>query len=115
MKVVYIAGRFRARTAWGIHANVFAAESAALQVAEIGAMPLVPHANTAHFHGTCTDDFWIKGTLELLRRCDVVWNFDPLRAVTSVGTQGEIAEARRLGIPVFDDFEALAAWIAETR
>jgi hypothetical protein len=111
LRVVYVAGRFRGPTAWEIHRNVFAAEHAAMAVAKAGAMPLCPHANTANFHGTCTDAFWLAGTLELLRRCDAVFNFDPARALESVGTQGEIAEARRLGKPVFESIEALDAWL----
>ena len=70
MKLVYIAGPYRAPTAWGIALNVRSAERVGLEVARAGAMPLIPHANTAHFHGECTDELWIDGTLELLRRCD---------------------------------------------
>jgi hypothetical protein len=111
MKVVYIAGKFRGPNAWEIHRNVHRAEQAALWVAQAGAMPLCPHANTAHFHGTCTDDFWIDGTLELLRRCDALFNFDPARALESAGTRGEIAEAKRLGLPVFERHADLAEWL----
>lgn len=70
MKVVYIAGKFTGPDAWTIHSNVFAAEQAAFEVQKLGAMPLCPHANTAHFHGVNTPEFWYEGTLELLRRCD---------------------------------------------
>ena len=72
MKVAYIAGPFRAPTAWGVAENVRAAERVAMTVAECGAMPMCPHANTANFDGTLTGDFWLAGTMELLRRCDVI-------------------------------------------
>lgn len=99
MKVVYIAGPFRAKTAWGVAQNVRAAEVIALEVARAGHMPLCPHTNTAHFHGECSDAFWLDGTMELLRRCDCVvltpdWQ-------TSTGARLERAEAERLGIPVY--------------
>jgi hypothetical protein len=100
MKLVYVAGPFRATTAWGIAENVRSAERVGLEVARAGSMPLIPHANTAHFHGECTDDFWIEGTLELLRRCDAAvflpgWHH-------STGSRGEWAECVRLGMPRLD-------------
>ncbi len=51
MKIIYIAGPYRAPTAWRIAENVRAAERVGLEVARAGAMPLIPHANTAHFQG----------------------------------------------------------------
>lgn len=111
LRVVYVAGPFRGPTAWDIAENVRDAERAAMQVARLGAMPLVPHANTAHFHGTLTDAFWLEGTLELLRRCDAVYVYDPRRAQKSAGTQGELAEAFRLAIPVLEGLGDLREWL----
>lgn len=108
MRVVYIAGPFRAPTAWGIEQNVRAAEATAFRVASMGFAPLCPHANTRFFHGTLTDAFWLEATMELLRRCDAVmlsegWD-------NSSGTKAEIREAERLGIPVFYQIASLVAW-----
>ncbi len=100
MIIAYVAGRFRAPTAWGIAENVRAAERVGLKVAEEGGMPLIPHANTANFHGEGDDQLWLDGTMELLRRCDAVVLVPGHEA--SSGTRAEIAEANRLGIPVFD-------------
>lgn len=114
MKVIYIAGAFRAPTAWGIAQNVRAAEAAGLDVARLGAMPLIPHANTAHFHGELSDEFWLAGTLELLSRCDAVFVFNwTAHAERSVGTRGEIAEAAQLGLPVFRSLSDLEGWLKE--
>ena len=118
MKVVYIAGKFRGPTAWDIAENVRAAERAGLEVAKLGAMPLIPHANTAHFHGQCTDEFWIEGTLELLERSDAIWVFNREHYTSSEGTQGEVRRARIIGRHVFmgpEDFDALAHWIGAKR
>ncbi len=98
MKVVYCAGPFRASTAWGIAENVRTAERIGLEVAHAGAMPLIPHANTANFQGEGTDQFWRNGAMELLRRCDAVllvpgWE-------QSSGTLAAIEEARRLRLPI---------------
>jgi nucleoside 2-deoxyribosyltransferase len=105
MKIVYVAGPFRGATAWEVAENVRIAERAGLAVARVGFMPLIPHANTAHFHGECTDEFWLSGTMELMRRCDAVlvvygWG-------SSAGTLAEMAEAERVGIPVFKNIDDL--------
>ena len=70
MKVIYIAGPFRAPNAWLIAENVRAAERWAYEVARLGHMPMCPHLNTAHFHGALPDGFFLEGSAELLRRCD---------------------------------------------
>jgi len=112
MKVVYIAGAFRGRTAWDIAENVRAAERAGLAIARLGAMPLIPHANTAHFHGEGDDAFWLAGTLELMRRCDAVYVYNPAHLDTSEGTRTEFLTAMAAKIPVFRDFETLKIWLS---
>jgi hypothetical protein len=99
MKVIYIAGPFRAPTAWRIAENIRSAEQVGYQVAECGCMPLIPHANTAHFHGEFDDQFWLDGTLELMRRCDAVMLIP--RWDESSGACKEKAVAEDLGLPVF--------------
>lgn len=111
MKVVYVAGRFRGPSAWAIAENVRRAEAAGLNVAELGAMPLIPHANTALFHGLLTDRFWIEGTQELLRRADAVFVFNINDLDTSEGTRGEVDLAREIGKPVFFDLDDLDDWL----
>ena len=111
MKVVYIIGPFRGPTAWDIAENVRAAERMALAVARAGAMPLCPHANTAHFHGQLDDKFWLEGTMELLKRCDAVVLVDGWER--SEGSCAEKDAAREMGIPVFwpDSIDDLAEWV----
>lgn len=111
MRVVYIAGRFTGPNAWEIHRNVCRAESMALAVALAGAMPLCPHTNTQHFHGTLPDTFWYTGTLELLRRCDVVMLVPGWEE--SKGVAMELEEARRRKMPVFDRVEELKEWLVD--
>lgn len=96
MKVIYVAGPFRGKTAWEVAENVRRAERLGYEVARLGLMPLIPHANTAHFDGELTADFWLEGTMELLRRSDaVIFTPDWER---SSGARAEEAEAKRLGI-----------------
>jgi hypothetical protein len=106
--VVYVAGPYRAPTVWQIECNIHKAREVGIEVARVGLMPLVPHANTAHYDGIQSDAFWLKGTMELLRRADAVMLVPGW--VKSEGTRLEIEEANRLGLPVFETIEALLAW-----
>lgn len=101
MKVVYIAGPYRGKTAWKIAENIRRAERLGYSVAEFGAMPLIPHANTAHFDGEFTSKFWLDGTMELMRRCDAVFLTEDWEE--SAGATAEREEAVRLGLPIFTD------------
>lgn len=111
MKVVYVAGKFRGANAWEVAENVRVAERVGMEVAQAGAMPMIPHANTAHFDGTMDDQFWLDGTMELLRRCDAVALAGNWRA--SGGACMEKDEAHRLGIPVFFSIHELRHWLRD--
>ena len=109
MKIVYVAGPFRGKTAWDVEQNVRRAEEMGFKVAELGAMPLMPHANTRFFNGLFTDDFWITGTLCLLERCDAMivlpgWE-------NSTGTKGEIRLCEDRDIPYFFKLNDLKEWL----
>jgi hypothetical protein len=109
MKIVYIAGKFRGADAWEVHKNVQEALKVGFEVAYRGGMPLIPHSNTHPFDGTFEDAFWLQGTLELLRRCDAVMTISNWKA--SKGATAEVEEAKRLGIPVFEDLSELMRWL----
>lgn len=113
MKIIYFAGPFRADTAWGIEKNVRRVEEqAVLMVEKFGIMPLIPHANTRFFHGLGTDELWLEGTMELMRRCDAIYMCPGWEQ--SDGSQAELAEAEVMGIPVFyhDKYQAMETWLA---
>jgi hypothetical protein len=99
MKVIYIAGKYRAATPWDVEQNIRAAEEIAAKVWAMGHAALCPHANSRHMEGVASDEHFLAGTLELMRRCDAVllvpnWHH-------SEGARAEVAEAERLGMPVF--------------
>jgi nucleoside 2-deoxyribosyltransferase len=111
MKIIYTAGAFRAPTPWEVEQNVRVAEREALRVAQLGAMPVCPHSMLRHFDQArgVSDDHWLQGTLELMRRCDAVLVVGEY--FRSEGTRAEIVEAERLGLPVFFWVSELADWL----
>lgn len=109
MKVVYVAGPFRGPHAMDIHENVIAAERLSFEVAKLGAVPLCPHKNTENMHGALPDQFFLEGTLELLRRCDAVMLTSDWKR--SAGARGEVLEAIERGIPCFISLIQLGAWL----
>lgn len=112
MKVVYIAGKYRAPTPWDVEQNIQAAAHVAAKVLAAGLMPLCPHLNTARMEGVCSDEFILAGTMELLRRCDAVMMVHNWR--DSAGARAELAEAHRLGLPVFGTGREFADYLGRT-
>lgn len=101
MKVIYIAGKYRGPNAWAVEQNIRAAEEVAAKVWAMGYAALCPHANSRHMDGVASDDHFLAGTLELMRRCDAVVLVPNWR--DSAGARAEVAEAVSLALPVFGD------------
>lgn len=106
LKLVYIAGPFRARSSWGVARNIREAEIESLKIWALGAVAICPHLNTQNFSGALEDGVWLCGDLEILRRCDAVFAIDGWHL--SAGAVAEVEEARRLTIPVFHSVTSLA-------
>jgi len=98
--LIYVAGPYRAASAWAIELNVRVAEFAALEVWRLGHVAVCPHAMTRYYQGALPDDVWLEGLLELMRRCDAVLMVGDWRS--STGSVAERTEAERLGLPVFE-------------
>lgn len=102
LRVAYIAGPFRAANAWEIEQNIRRAEEVALEVWRLpGWCAICPHTNSRFFQGAAPDDVWLKGDLEILKRCDALvlaphW-------VRSSGTRAEIRRAIECKIRVYGD------------
>ena len=109
MKVTYVAGPYRAEHAWQIDLNIDKAKLFAMSIWSAGHVALCPHLNSPHFDGLASAEAFIEGTLELMRRCDAVFVLPS--SEDSEGTQGEIQEAKRLGIPLFFDMPSLLDWL----
>jgi hypothetical protein len=109
VKVVFICGPYRAPTPWGVECNIRRAEELALKVAESGCMPLCPHTGNRFFDKLLTDDFWLKGTTELLKRCDGVALVDGWER--STGSRAEQITATGLGLRQFGaDLDGMKEW-----
>ena len=113
MYLIYVAGPYRSKTKAGVARNIAAAERVCEEVIrQCGrlAMPVCPHPMTRNLSGRVGDDFyWLEGTMSVMRACRAVVLTPRWRE--SQGTLGEIAEAQRLNIPVFEAVEALARWV----
>lgn len=101
MKVVYVAGPYRSETIWGVRQNILAAEARALDLWRAGWAVICPHKNTAFFDGAASDDVWLKGDMEILRRCDAISLLPNWRR--SKGAFAEAMEARRLKLLFVDE------------
>lgn len=110
-KVVYIAGPYRAKDYLTKQENIHAAACMAARVWKLGHVALCPHLNSAHLDEYGDEKLFVDGTLELMRRCDAVLTTFPGASLISEGARGEVLEARRLGIPVFERFEELEEWL----
>lgn len=72
MKLIYIAGPYRAKSEWLVAQNIRRAEALALEVWKLGAAAICPHKNSALMGGAVPDEFFLAGDLEILKRCDAV-------------------------------------------
>jgi hypothetical protein len=98
--LVYIAGPFRAGSAWAIESNIRAAEELGLKIASFGGAPVIPHTMYRFFQGALPDNVWLECGLALLRPCAAMAVAENWEG--SVGTINEILEARdHLKIPIF--------------
>lgn len=118
MKVIYIAGPFRALNAdgsmnhWEQEQNIRRAEALALRVWQAGGAALCPHLNTRNFQGAASDHVWLDGDLAMLAKCDAVLMTPDWER--SVGARSEHALATERGMPVFYQLGTLTAWLRES-
>lgn len=109
MRLVYVAGPFRAINQWEQEQNIRRAETLALSVWRLGAAAICPHTNTRFFSGAAPDEVWLAGDIEILRRCDAVMLTDDWKR--SSGARAEVTEAYIRGLPVFTQLADLEQWL----
>ena len=110
MKLVYIAGPYRAKSIYRIRENIRHAQKAGDYIIKNYShlnsnkecwYPVIPHKNTEYCDELGSSIYFIEGTKELMRKCDAVvlvgnWQ-------ESEGSIGEALEACTLGIPVYEN------------
>lgn len=105
MKIVYIAGPFRAANQWLQELNIRNAEHSALEVWNLGFAAICPHLNTAHFQGAAPDGTWLAGDIAILKRCDALLMTADWRK--SAGAIAEHEIATQAGIPTYESIRDL--------
>lgn len=116
MKVVYIAGPFRADNSWLVEQNIRRAEECALVLWKMGFAVVCPHTSTRFFDGTMDTERFIEGDLEILRRCDALILLIGYEG--SRGSMREFDEAGGCGLPIFywpGDIIKLKEWRLKVR
>lgn len=103
MKVIYIAGAYRADSESGVFENIMRARSVALRLWGEGWAVICPHTNSI-FMGSRLggDEKFIEGDLAILSRCDAIYMLNNWE--NSRGAKLEYQEAKRLGLDVYKEF-----------
>lgn len=94
MKVIYVAGPYRAKTEWELIENIRRSEKAAIKLWQEGWAVICPHKNTAHFGGLLNDESFLTGDLVILSRCDAIYMCKGW--AESAGAREELALAKNL-------------------
>ncbi|MFA6046843.1 MAG: DUF4406 domain-containing protein [Phycisphaerales bacterium] len=106
-KHIYIAGPY---TGGDVAVNVGKAVGVGDALAESGAVPFIPHlSHFWHLLWPHEWEFWLTQDLAWLAKCDALLRLPG----ASPGAEREIAEAERLGLPVFRTVTALMYWLAQ--
>jgi hypothetical protein len=102
---IYIAGPYS--TPYPIYNIRLALEAADRLIASGWGHPVVPHLTGFwDFAYPRRYEEWLALDLESMRGCNAVWRIQG----ASSGADGEVAEARDLGLPVFTEFDELVAF-----
>jgi hypothetical protein len=103
---VYVAGPY---TKGDVGANVRAAMAAGSALIRAGYAPFIPHLfHFLHIAEPQPYDVWMELDAEWIRMCHALVRLPG----ESSGADAEVAEARRLGVLVFDSVEALLDFAA---
>uniref|UniRef100_A0A6M3IEQ6 DUF7768 domain-containing protein n=1 Tax=viral metagenome TaxID=1070528 RepID=A0A6M3IEQ6_9ZZZZ len=103
---VYVAGPYRADTESGVRQNIERARAVAEMLWAKGYAVFCPHLNSAFMGGVAPSSTFLRGGLEWLAVSECLVVLD--NSQDSEGTQAEVAEALRMGIPVLTES---AGWL----
>ena len=105
MKRIYVAGPY---THGDVAVNVRTAMEAGNFIVEAGHSPFVPHLyHFMHMHQPHVYEIWTALDLAWVEACHAVFRIEG----HSSGADAEADYAKKLGIPVFTDINALLGWL----
>ena len=100
-EIAFISGQYRADTTHNILENIRKAEQVAIKYWQKGYVVICPHLNTRLFDGVLDDDVWLKGYLEILKRCDVIIMMKQWQK--SIGASLELQQAKKYNLKIIYD------------
>lgn len=103
MKIVYIAGKYRSREGVnGIYENIQFARKYAVKYWKLGYAVICPHTNTGLMDGVGTDDLFLNGDLEMIKRVDVIVMIPGWKQSIGAVVEHDLAESLGLEI-IYED------------
>jgi hypothetical protein len=72
-QLVYIAGKYRARTIYGRIINILKVYRAARKLTKQGYVCIVPHMETALMDGLQSDEWFLSASIKKLKHCDAIY------------------------------------------
>lgn len=109
--LIYIAGPYRGETPWHVEQNIRAAEEIGLDVARLGAVPVIPHTMYRHYDKSLPDVFWLEATLQLLDVCDAILLLPTWESSAGARYERDHAVAKGISILGASGLDDVAAWI----
>lgn len=101
MQVAYIAGPYRSGHGRTVLENCRAAEKVAIKWWRKGYAVICPHKNTEFFDGLAPDAVWLKGDIEILKRCDLIIMMENYGDSTGAKAELDFAQANNITV-IFD-------------
>ena len=101
MKVIYVAGPYRAPTEDRLFRNIMDARAAAYELWCLGWAVICPHTNTMFMGGLVgrADDAFIDGDCEIVKRCNAVFMLRKYKQ--STGAVRELDIAKQHGLEIY--------------
>ena len=100
-RLIYVAGRYRAKTDTEKAENIWHAIKIAVKLWEKNWFCFCPHANTAHFdvYSSLPSEVYLKGGLAFLEKCDAIFLLKGYE--TSAGAMCELELAKKLNLEIY--------------